>query len=130
MPNFVLNRNYTLRSTKGHMINFAKGEPTYVPPIMVPEVIALGAESVDGPVDAVDVLGDEIVIAPELPPDEREAILLKAYPAMVTANKRYDFTGQGIPNLKALSAIVGFVVDKRELDATWQKYLDAKAEVN
>ena len=125
MPEFILNRNYTLRTTKGHIINFIKGAPTYVPPIVVPDVVALGAEAVDA---HEDVLGEEPIVKPELTPDAREAILIAAYPSMVAANKRNDFTGQGIPNIKSLSAIAGFTVDKRELDATWQKYLEAKAE--
>ena len=45
MPDFVLNRNYALRSLTGHSINFVKGKPCYVPPAVVKEAVAIGAES-------------------------------------------------------------------------------------
>jgi hypothetical protein len=57
MPEFTLHRNFVLRTTKGHAINFRKGKPTYVPPTCVPDAVAIGAQALDGD---VDVLGEEV----------------------------------------------------------------------
>lgn len=56
MSEFVLNRNYTHRSTSGHIINCIKNEPVYVPPVCRKEVTMLGAVSMD---ETIDVLGEE-----------------------------------------------------------------------
>lgn len=126
MPEFILNRNYALRSIKGHIINFIKGEPVYVPPVLVAEAVALGAESVDGPIDPLE---PEAPVKSELTLAEREQAMREAIEQMVAANNREDFTAQGTPNLKALSGYVGFTVNKRELEGVWQKYLNEKAGV-
>ena len=44
---FVLNRNKTVSSTKGHTIEFIKDVPTHVPAEMHSEVMAIGAIPTD-----------------------------------------------------------------------------------
>jgi hypothetical protein len=41
--NFILNRDRTVVSTLGHSVEFKKGVPTYVPPVLYAEVSAVGA---------------------------------------------------------------------------------------
>ncbi len=126
MPEYVLNRTHTHRSTHGHIINFVKGQPVYVPPVCVQEVLMFGAEPTDG--DRPDLLEDlpHLEKAPE--GVEREVALLTAFELLENRNQRGDFTGQGRPAPKVLREICGFDVDTRERDAVWEKYQTAKGE--
>ena len=54
MPEFTLNRNHRLISLTGHTIQFVKGEPVAVPAVLKGEVIAIGAQPVDGNTDVLD----------------------------------------------------------------------------
>jgi len=125
MPEYVLGRTHTHRSVHGHIINFVKGQPVYVPPILEREVTQFGAEPVDG--ERVDLL-DDLPHAPEVPVgDDRRAILLAAFEQLESRNARGDFTGQGRPNLNVLKELVGFEVITRERDAVWEEYMAAKS---
>ena len=128
MPMFVLNRNYPLQGF-GHSINFFKGEPTWVPPLLVAGAVALGATSVDG--GEVDILGPEPVVDIPLSIDEREALLMAAFEQLEARNgnpdHREDFNAQGLPNTKALSKVVDFNVSSKERNEMWQKYREAKS---
>ena len=120
MSEFVLNRNYTHRSTSGHIINFIKNEPVYVPPVCRKEVTMLGAVSMD---ETIDVLGEETLKKPELTPDERREALVKAFKFLQERNHRGDFTGQGAPSVAALKKIIeDFEVDKKEVEELWTVY--------
>jgi hypothetical protein len=121
MPEYVLNRTYTHRSTHGHIVNFVKGQPVFVPPILEREVAQFGAEPVDG--ERVDLLSDmDEKKAPEAPTGaDRRAILLAAFEQLEKRNQRGDFTGQGRPNLSILKDLVGFEVSTRERDETWEE---------
>ena len=66
MPNYVLNRNYTLRTTSG-VLSFVKGEPTFVPKHIERDVVAVGGEIVEG--EAPAMLEPEKVI-PQAPVGE------------------------------------------------------------
>ena len=127
MPHFVLNRTWPLQG-HGHSINFIKGEPTWVPPALVNDAVAIGAECVDGP---VDVLGPEKIEEVELTAEEREVLLNAAFDQLVARvgtgdEVREDFNAQGLPNVKALGAITGFTPTTKERNAAWQKYREAK----
>lgn len=119
MPDYVLNRNYTLRTLAGRIINFNKGEPTWVTPECEKDALAIGAEPVDGP---KNILGDEEVPEPELTAEERREAILKAYAVLEARNERGDFTGQGLPNTKALEVLTKFNVPTKERDALWLEY--------
>ena len=119
MPLYVLNRNYTLRSTYGRIVNFVKGEPVWVVPEVEKEALTIGAQPTDGP---KDVLDPEILPDPPLSPDEREAKYFAAFKKLETRNERGDFSGQGLPALKIVQSLVGFQVDVRERDTMWRKY--------
>lgn len=120
MSEFVLNRNYTHRSTSGHIINFIKGEPVYVPPVCRREVTMIGAVSMD---EAIDVLDPEKEQKPDVTPDERREALIKAFKFLQERNHRGDFTGQGAPSISALKKIVeDFEIDKKEVEELWTAY--------
>jgi hypothetical protein len=128
MPDFVLNRDHTLRSVYGHIINFHKGEPAYVPPHVVKEAVGIGAEPVESMDKTSAVLGDEQgAQAAELMPLERTAALKAAFPAVLTRNARNDFTAGGQPTVKAMARDVGFEPDSKELTNAWLEYKQEKA---
>ena len=125
MSEFVLNRNYTHRSTSGHIINFVKDEPVYVPPVCRKEVTMLGATSMGEAIDVIDAEREE---KPELTPDERREALIKAFKSLQERNHRNDFTGQGIPSIAALKKIIeDFDVDKKEVESLWPLYIEEQA---
>lgn len=115
---FVLNRNYKLRSTSGHMLDIEKAVPFDAAAILANELIAIGAECLDG---KVDVLGEEKPEKIPLSPAERETAILTAMTMMQEDNARNDFTAQGLPHVKRIEAIVGFDIDTKERDALWTK---------
>lgn len=125
MPLFVLNRNYLLRTTAG-CVEFQKGVPTWVTPEMQRYAQEIGAERTDGP--AEDFLGEEPVAKPQLGPIERQEELYAAFDMVIERNESGDFTGQGVPTVKAIEKIVSFDVDRVEVAGAWAEYKQAKAE--
>lgn len=127
MPDYVLNRTYTHRSTLGHIVNFVKGQPTWVPPALEKEVTVLGAEPVDGPkLDTLDPDAEALPMAPS--GDERRAQVLAAFARLEARNQRGDFTGSGRPSLTILKELLGYEVIGKERDEVWEAHMKAKAE--
>ena len=120
---FVLNRNYTLRTTMGHSIEFKKDEPTFVPRIVQKEAVAIGALPADG--DAPNVLAPEIS-TPQYSVEEQMAQIQTAFELLIERNDSKDFTGSGVPSVKAVERIVGFSVDRADLNAAWAEYKTSK----
>jgi hypothetical protein len=120
MPEYVLNRTYTLRTTSG-VISFQKGTPTWVPPYMERDAAGIGAQRVDG--KDIDPLGEEEVKVPEIGFDERQAQIRTAFELIVETNDAKDFTGQGVPTVKAVEKITGIRnVERGELLELWQAF--------
>ena len=78
---FTLHRDRIVPTTRGHFIEFKKGEPTYVPPDCYDEVIAIGA------------VPEEELVEPERPADSeptdpiaRRSALFDAFDAIVLRN--------------------------------------------
>lgn len=116
MPKYTLHRDFTHRSTLG-VISFEEGVPTHVPPHMEKEVIAIGAVRAEG--DTPKVLEPETKL-PEIPVgDDRESEIKAAFDLLIERNDSNDFTGQGVPTVKAVEKIVGFDVDRKELVELW-----------
>jgi hypothetical protein len=130
MPEFVLNRTHTLRSLQGHIINFEKGKPTWVPPVCVKEALEIGADPVES-VDKTNVLlGDDPNAkpkAPELTAEERAAKIKDAFAQLERENNRADFAASGAPKPVAIARITGFTPENRERDEVWRAYKEAKA---
>jgi hypothetical protein len=129
MPWFSLHRNYTMSTTVGHAINFKKGETVWVPPICVPQAIAIGAiPSV--PLGAeLDVLPEETKVAPPaLTLDQRQEKYFDAFGKIVQRSRRDDFLASGLPHIKKVEELAGLVVSAAERDEMWQKYVDRDKE--
>ena len=120
MAEYVLNRNYVLRSMTGHSVNFVKNVPTFVPALIEREARGIGAERVDGA--NPDMLDPE---SPEVAPlshDERAEQIRTAFALLTERNDSKDFTGAGVPSVKAVEKLVDFDVDRNEVVALWQAY--------
>lgn len=125
MPYFVLNRNYTMRTTHGFTVGFVKGEPVWVPPAAVADAVAIGAEPQEG--EKSDVLGPEVTAVAEPTLDERKSLIYAAFEKIANRNDSKDFTGSGIPTVKALERNVPFAVDRNEIVELWGEYIQSKA---
>lgn len=119
MPLYTLNRDYTLRNTKG-TISFVKGEPTNVPPYMVMDVVGIGAEAVGASTPSLVPQDDAVVTTPA--GHEREGQLMTAISLLVEKNDSADFTATGCPSVKALENVLGFDVDRSEVVDAWKKF--------
>ena len=120
MAEYVLNRNFVLRSMTGHSVNFVKNVPTFVPALIEREARGIGAERVDGA--NPDMLDPE---TPEIAPlshDERAEQIRTAFALLTERNDSKDFTGAGVPSVKAVEKLVDFDVDRNEVVALWQAY--------
>lgn len=126
-PLLVLHRNYTLATTKGHVIEFKKGVKTYVPPAVYAEAIAIGAAPADGSDPAV-LEDDRPKDSAPADPGERAPLILAAIKALVERNDREDFTAAGSPAVDAVTKAVGFKVQAKEIAVVWQAYHEEKAE--
>ncbi len=125
MPLFVLHRDYTHRSLLGRSIEFKKGVNTHVPPELVKEAVSIGAVRADGA--PVDVLDPEKIAALVPVGTEREDLICAAFDDLIATNTRADFTGNGMPSLKAMQRTLGFEVDRREIDMLWHARGDKAA---
>jgi len=113
----VLDRNYTLASTLGHILTFKKGQTLNVPPIMVHACAQIGARRVDGQ----DVFEEPEPVAPQpVDPAQRLVAIRKAVEVVVDKNEREDFTAGGSPKVTAVSRETGFKVDQTEVRKAWQ----------
>lgn len=123
MPEYVLHRTHTLRTTNG-VVSFEKGKPTWVVPMMEKDAIAIGAQRCDG--DAPDPLGEEKTPVRVLTSDEREAQFYTAFELLIETNDSKDFTGQGVPRVKAVERLTNLSVEQGEVIDLWHKYKMAK----
>lgn len=121
----VLNRNYVLATTMGHVIAFQKDVPTAVPPAAFAAAIAIGALPADG--SSPDLLVDAPVSDEPMDPAIRNPLILEAITKIIARNSREDFAASGAPKYEAVSKEVGFSVSRKEVAAQLQEYHDRKA---
>jgi hypothetical protein len=115
----VLNRNFTLASTLGHVLTFKKDEPMPVPPIMVRACAEVGATRVDGE-DAFKIVEEKKDAQPVDPGVRLEQIRV-AIDVMCERNGRNDFTASNTPKVAMVSKEVGYKVDRNEVKKVWQQ---------
>ena len=125
MPLYQLNRTYTLRTPNG-VVSFTKNEPVWVPTHLERDAAGIGAVRSDG--KHVDMIEPEQAKLPELGADERVSQMNVAFELLIERNDAKDFTGQGVPTVKAVEKIVGFSVERSEVLEAWAAYRVAKAE--
>ena|SRR6185312_6141058 len=113
---FTLNRDLVHASRLGHSVEFKKGEPTYVPPTLYAEILALGGEP-------EEKIPSAPVANPNEPtdPEARYKALVAAFEAVTLRNVREDFGASGVPHLQPLSQIMGWTVDAKERDIAWAR---------
>lgn len=124
MAEYILNRNYVHCSTGG-VLSFIKGEATFVPPHLEREVRALGGERVDG--DNPEVLDPETEPPAPMSISDRNDAIVTAFEIITRKNESKEFTGAGVPTVKAVERLTGFDVERAEVDALWQSYRLEKA---
>lgn len=124
----TLNRNYTLASTLGHVLTFKKDQPMPVPPIMIRACAEIGAVRADG----VDAFHREEVIKDTQPvdPGVRLEQIRAAVDLVCERNNRDDFTAGNSPKVPAISAILGYKVDRNEVATAWQQRCEDLANSN
>jgi hypothetical protein len=125
MPLLVLNRNYTLRSLAGRSFEFRKDIPIDVPEVCYREAIAVGATPADG--SDPNVLEDEITDRVPRDPVVRRNAIMAAILKIVDKNDREDFTAGAVPHKNAVTKLVGYSVEKDEIQAIWQAYCEDQA---
>ena len=113
---FTTTRDRVVATTKGHIISFKKGVPTYVPYIAYDEVQAAGA------VPAEELPEDPVKAAMDPQGSERDGLIAMAMEEVVLKNSPKDFTAAGMPHVKVLESKLGFSIDANERDAAWLKF--------
>lgn len=120
---FKLHRDMTVATTKGHVIEFAKGVLTYVPPEAYNEVIAVGAIPEDELPEDDKAASDE-----PTDPAERQAAVFAAFEAIVLKNVREEFGASGSPTGKAVNAALGWGLPSQERLRYWNAFVEARGE--
>jgi len=111
-----LGRDVRIATTTGHVLRFEKGVPKSVPRVAQPYCEDKGVTFVD------DTDAQDSPRLPERNPQGRER-LAAVQDAMLLLARRQDsgdFTGGGVPDLKALAKLVDFPVLARERNAAWE----------
>lgn len=119
MPNYVLNRNYVLSTVDG-VVSFKKGEPTWVVPVLEKAAVMIGADRVDG--DTPSLMEPEKPVVEQLSYDERKQQIRMAIETIAARNDAKEFTGQGVPTVKAIERIVNFDIERTEATEMWHEY--------
>lgn len=106
-------------------MTFEKGEPTYAPPQMHAELIAVGI------VPAEEMPEPEETDTPQAPsvPAEREVAVFAAFEKIALRNERTDFTANGNPHAAVVAKVLGWSLGGKELNAAWQKFSLAKSGI-
>lgn len=117
MTEVVSNRNFTLATTKGHVIFFKKGKPQLCPNIILEDAIAVGII----PTDEADLPGGEVdrLLPVEPVGTERVRQIRDIIESLMRRNARGDFTASGLPNISVVSNALGYKIDVTELGRVW-----------
>lgn len=117
MTEVVSNRNYTLATTKGHVVFFKKGQPKMCPNIILEDAIAVGIL----PTDHNDLPSDinDDVLPTEATGSARIQQIRDIIEALMRRNGRGDFTASGIPAKKVVESALGYRIDEMELGKVW-----------
>jgi len=124
MPEYVLNRDYQLRTTKGYTVAFKKGEPVFVPPLIEKDAIAIGAERADN--GKTDILVPEANSKSQMTFEELREAMFAAFDLLVEKNESDDFTAQGVPKVAVVEKMIETDIDRKELVEAWTEYRAGK----
>jgi len=123
MPWFTLQRNYVLSTTKGHSVNFKRGERVWVPQGIVQDALSIGAVP-EVPIDILPEEKENVVVADA----KRKELIFGVFEKMLLRAGRGDFTASGHPHPKKLEDLLGFEMPQKEREAMWDAYNAMKAE--
>lgn len=118
-------RDYTLRTTLGHIIFFEANKATPVPESAYQEALAkniLPTEVPDGEKPNFDMAGGRVT------GPLKDALVFEAIQALVKRNNSEDFTGGGMPKAIALTRESGVDVSAQETSKYWDRYKQITAE--
>lgn len=125
MIKMICPRDYTLRTTLGHVIAFKAGEPQPVPEAAYHEALAkniLPVKDANGEKSAFGMASAEITGS------LRDALVYDAIRVLVSRNHVEDFTGGGMPKAAAIQKEVGVHVSAQETSKYWAGYKQIVAE--
>lgn len=124
MPLMISPRNYTLRTTSGHVIRFKADEPTYVPDYIADQALAVNILPVDG--KALADYDTDVGIARNdgMNPVLREALVLYAIADLLKENDSAHFDGGGRPKAASITERSGVQISATERNTFWDKYRD------
>jgi hypothetical protein len=123
----VLDRNFTVRSTLGHMITFTKNVPISIPTVMVRSCAEIGAKRVDG-ADAMPAEIEEAKLAQPIDPGHRLEDVRAAIEQIIERNDIDEFTAGGTPKTAAVTSEVGYKIDRTEVIRAWKQRNEELAE--
>jgi hypothetical protein len=125
----VCPRNFTLRTTLGHTIQFKAGEPTPVPNEVVE--LALAVNILPAPNQALPAHNEghasgftKIAAMPQL---LREAIVMRCLDELVRENNPANFSGGGRPKPASIRERCAIDVSATETNKAWERYRELKA---
>lgn len=122
----VTNRDVTLNTTLGHSVFFKKGVPTYVPPIIFSQALAIGAVPEDGTAPEMEETRRPNAAPTDL--DVKNGEIRKVIEDLTLRNERGDFTAAGLPAVDAVVRELGYRVTAKEIAGVWQLINEDTAE--
>ena len=123
MTKFVMNRDLVHVSKLGASVEFKKGEPTFVPKMLHPEMEALGAELVEGESEESDDVNDH---AKPTKKADRIAAMNEAFERIALRADKTELTANGVPHTAVLRKELGWAVDGKERDDAWAAFKHGK----
>lgn len=121
----VSQRNFTLATTKGHVIRFYKGISKCIPNTILEDALAVGIVPVDPndlPTEQEDGILPQAARGTERVRQIREVI-----EALMKRNQRGDFAASGVPSIVVVSDALGYKVDQSEVTRVWGTIRQEKA---
>jgi hypothetical protein len=125
MPKLVCNRDFTLTTTRGHIIRFKKGVVADVPYDVYKQALSIGAQPPEGEEVVIEDEGDKDAEKAPTSPDERLDAFRSAVDKMRDRNRRGDFAATGAPKSAPVSELAGFNIPQKEANAMWDKLCEA-----
>lgn len=122
-------RDYKLLSLTGYSIQFRANVPTIVPSRAIDEAIAIGAVFSNKEEQKVLVDEPRKLIEPAVG-FEREQHIYDACTKIMISNHPDDFTPGSKPTIAAVRALVGYDVDRKEINDIWNKVMSAQANAS
>lgn len=116
----VCPRDFTLRSTSGHVIAFKANEPTDVPDVLYAEALSFNIIPASGKANVQDspaTASSTVAMGPL-----RDALIYNAIHTLVERNSSEDFDGGGVPKVAAIAELSGVKLGAPERTKYWGTY--------